>query len=284
MSTVYTAIDLSNSPFPDVVEELDYESILASKIDDLIERDSSFSAMVESDTAYKILEVAAYDEMLLRQEINTKFKSMTLAYATGNNLLNLSAFYGIERKDDESDDDLRTRTQLALEGFSCAGPAGAYLSYGLSVDGVKDISVTSPSPGDVLVTVLSNEGDGTAGDTLVSSVNDVLNSDDVRPLTDNVTVQGAKIVNYTIEATLYLYSGPDADVVISASTESAQNYADTNHLLGRGINLSGIYSALHQDGLTSKVVLNSPSADISLETNETAYCTGITLTNGGIDE
>ena len=97
MSTVYTAIDLSNLPLPDVVEELDYESILASKINDLIERDSTFSAMVESDTAYKILEVAAYDEMLLRQEINTKFKSMTLAYATGDNLLNLSAFYGIER-------------------------------------------------------------------------------------------------------------------------------------------------------------------------------------------
>ena len=56
----------------------------------------------------------------------------------------------------ESDTALRYRIQLSLEGYSTAGPVGAYVFHGLSADGrVKDISADSPSPGQVLITVLS---------------------------------------------------------------------------------------------------------------------------------
>ncbi|WP_163834692.1 baseplate J/gp47 family protein [Spartinivicinus ruber] len=64
----FTAIDLSQLPAPDVIEPIDYEMVLASMLDDLQKRDSSFTALVESDPAMKILEVCAYREMLIRQQ------------------------------------------------------------------------------------------------------------------------------------------------------------------------------------------------------------------------
>jgi phage-related baseplate assembly protein len=53
--------------------------------------------------------------------------------------------------------------QQAFEGLSVAGPVGAYEYHGRSADGrVADVSVESPSPACVTITVLSREGDGTA--------------------------------------------------------------------------------------------------------------------------
>lgn len=67
MAGGFTAVDLSQLPAPSVVETLDFETILQAMLDDLLARDPDFSALVESDPAYKILEVAAYRELLLRQ-------------------------------------------------------------------------------------------------------------------------------------------------------------------------------------------------------------------------
>ena len=52
---------------------------------------------------------------------------------------------------------------MSFEGFSTAGPDGAYLFHSLSAHGqVLDASVYSPTPGYVVVSVLSRDGDGTA--------------------------------------------------------------------------------------------------------------------------
>ena len=179
--TNYTPIDLSTVPAPNVVEALSYETILAAMLTDLQTRDTAFTALVESDPAYKILEVAAYRELLIRQRVNDGARAVMLAYATGSDLENLSALFGVTRKilDEgdatalppipptfETDAALRYRTQLALEGLSTAGPIGAYQFHALSVDGVKDAGIQGPpntDPGEVLVTILSATGSGTAG-------------------------------------------------------------------------------------------------------------------------
>ncbi|MCP3967439.1 MAG: hypothetical protein GY750_14680 [Lentisphaerae bacterium] len=68
--TTFNAIDLSLLPAPDVIETLDYELILAGMIADLQAKAPEFSALVESDPAFKILEAAAYREVILRQRVN----------------------------------------------------------------------------------------------------------------------------------------------------------------------------------------------------------------------
>lgn len=297
----FTAIELDKLAAPDVVETIDYETILAELIADLIARDASLASVLtlESEPLVKLLQVCAYREAVLRQRINESCKAVMLAYATGRDLDNLGALFGVVRllvaaaQPDaippvaamyETDSNYRRRIQLSLEGYSTAGPEGAYIYHALSADAdVLDASAISPTPGDVVVSVLSNTGDGTASAPLLAAVDTALNADDVRPLTDAVTVQSAAIINYSINATLYFYNGPDSAVVLQTATSAVNQYIAAQRGIGRDITLSGIYAALHQPGV-QRVVLVSPAADISISNTQAAHCSGITLNNGGTDE
>ena len=294
----FTPIDLSQVPAPSIVEPLDYESILAAMVADLVARDPAFTAMVESDPAYKILEVAAYREWQLRPRVDDAGRQGLLAYPIGSTPDPPAALFGVQRLTIdpgdpnaippvaptlESDTDLRRRVQLSLEGLSTAGPVGAYIFHALTVPTIADASVESPDPGEVVVTVLAREGDGTPTVGDLADVTAALNAEDVRPLTDQVTVQAATILPYTIEATIYTYDGPDPATVIAAAQTAAEAYATNNRRLGRDITLSGIYAALHQSGV-QRVELTAPVANIVVASDEAANCTDIDLTNGGIAE
>lgn len=111
-----------------------------------------------------------------------------LACAAGNDLDVIGANYNTTRltitpADDstipptpavmESDTDYRLRIQQAFEGLSVAGSVGAYQYHGRSADGrVADISVTSPSPACVTISVLSRENNGVASEDLLLEIND----------------------------------------------------------------------------------------------------------------
>lgn len=295
MST-YTPIDLSALPAPDVVEALDFESILAAMLADLRTRDATFDALVESDPAFKILEVAAYRELLIRQRVNDAARSVMLAYSGGADLENLGALFGVTRKTIvaanpaavppvaavmESDTDLRYRIQLSLEGLSTAGPVGAYQFHALSVEGIKDAAVAGPpdtDPGVVRVTLLGNEGDGVVGAPLIAEVEAVLNNEDVRPLTDQVEVQSATITEYEVAATLYVQQGPDPLLVRDAALASVEAFVARQHRVGVDIRLSALYAALHVAGV-DRVVLSSPGivADLIIDGEHAPFCTDITL-------
>ena len=289
-----TPIDLSTLPAPAVVEVLSFETILAQMVADLQSRDPAFTALVESDPAFKILEVAAYRETLLRARVNDAAKSVMLAYAGGADLEQIGALFGVTRKTlvaanpnavppvaavMESDTDLRFRVQIALEGISTAGPVGAYVFHALKLASVKDVAVESPTPGAVLVTILSIANNGVPTTTELNAVRAELNADDVRPLTDNVTVQAATVVTYAITATIYVNDGPDASVVLANCQTAAQAYATARFKIGADVNLSGIYAALHQPGV-EKVVLASPSANLDITSTQAGRCTAITLALG----
>ena len=293
------AIDLSQLPVPNVVDAIDYEAILAELLAELQERYPAFNVPAESDPIYKVLEVAAYREMLVRQRVNEAARAVMLAYAAKEDLDNLGALFNVQRLQIspgdptaiplippvyETDADFRRRILLSLQGLSTAGPEGAYIYHALSATGeVLDASATSPSPGEVVVTVLARQGDGTASSQLLTTVDNAVSAEDVRPLTDFVIVQSAEILAYAIAATLYFYPGPDSQVVLAEAREMAQRYANEQHRLGKDITLSGLYAALHRPGV-QRVELASPTATITVNRQQAAYCTNITLTDGGIDE
>jgi phage-related baseplate assembly protein len=299
MAGAFTAVDLAKLPFPDAVEVLDFEVILAEMLADYQSRDPEFTAIVESDPAYKVLEVAAFRELLLRQRVNEAIKAVCLAYANDTDLDQIAARYNVERllidagnpdaippvaPTYESNDSLRRRVQLSFEGFSTAGPEGAYIFHALGSDArVLDADARSPVPGQVIVAVLSNIGSGAAPTDLLDAVNATLSDEDVRPLTDQVLVESAAIVNYAIAAQLTLYPGPDSDVVLSAAIAAATAYAEANHRLGRDVTLSGLYAALHQEGVQN-VLLTSPVSSIAIARNQASFCTGITITSVGVNE
>ena len=299
-------IDLSQLPPPVVVEPLDFETLFA-------QRKAAFIAMypedeqeeiartleLESEPITMLLEENCYRELLLRQRVNEAARAVMLAYSTDSDLDNLAVNFNVERltiqeEDDsvtppieavmESDPDLRTRTQQAFEGLSVAGPTAAYEFWGRSADGrVADISAVSPTPACVTISVLSREGDGTASDDLLSVVAAALNDEEVRTGADRVTVQSAEIVPYQIDATLYIYPGPEAEPVRQASEQQLQAYIAAQNRLGRDIRLSAIYAALHVEGV-QRVELAQPVADIVLSDYQASHCTEYTITVGGYDE
>jgi phage-related baseplate assembly protein len=295
----FTAIDLSLLPPPSVVEKLSFETIFSQLLVDLQTRDPSFTALVESDPAFKILEVFAYRELLLRQRINDASRAVMLAYAIGSDLDQIGALFGVVRfiitpaDPDanppiplmlESDTEFRRRIQLSLEGFSTAGPEGAYVYWGLSADpDVRDISATSPTPGNVLVSVLSRSNGGVATPALLTKVAAVLNSDMIRPLTDLVTVQAITIVNFVVQATIYTYNGPDSSVVLASSQKALNEYLESVMTIGKDVTLSGLYAALHQPGV-QRVALAQPTANVVISSSQASFCTAKNITFVGSDD
>lgn len=293
-------IDLSLLTAPTVIESLNYEAILAERKQYLIslyplEEQESITATLalESEPIVKLLQESAYRELLLRNRVNTAAAAVMLAFAGGADLDQIGANYGCARlvitaADDtavppieavyESDDDYRYRIQMSLDSYTTAGSKENYIYHGLSADGdVKDIEPVSPSPGVVTIYVLSRTGDGSASEELIEKVGAALNEESIRPLTDQVTVQSAAILNYTIDAELVLLPGPDQSVVQAAAVSALTEYTEAQKKLGYDITLDGIYKALRQTGV-QKVNLTTPQNHISIGSGQAGHCASMNVT------
>lgn len=68
--STFTAVDLSRLPAPTIVETLDFDTIYGQMLAALQALVPAFDATVESDPVIKLLQVAAYRELLLRARVN----------------------------------------------------------------------------------------------------------------------------------------------------------------------------------------------------------------------
>lgn len=296
-------IDLSQLPQPTIIEELDFEEILievkavmvaAYPVD---QQTAVIAALaLESEPLNIIAQAIAYREMLLRQRINEGAAASMLSHATGDDLDNIAANLDTERlviteetatadAVMESDKALRLRAQAAFEGMSVAGPSAAYEYFARSASGkVADAKASSPAPAEVVVAVLSTEGDGTASPELLAAVAEAVNDEDVRPIGDRVTVRSAEIVDYEIDVTLYLYPGPESEPIINAADASLQKLLKQNDKkISRDVARSAISAAVHVQGV-QRVEVNSPPADIKISDIQAARNIGYHIENGGTDE
>jgi phage-related baseplate assembly protein len=252
---------------------------------------------VDSDPAVKVLQIATYDEILLRQDFNERMQKRLVAYATGSTLDHLGAAIGVARlvvtPEDtatgaaavyEGDDSFRARIVLGPEGFSVAGPELAYVKHAKDASGlVLDASATTPAPGEVLVSVLSAEGDGTASDALLDKVRAIVTHKSIRPVGDHVTVASAIQRRFELVARLWTFAGPDPALVLTAANAKLARYLADSRKLGRDITLSGLYAAMTVEGV-QRVEMTSPAAPIVCDLTEAALCTAIAVTHAGYDE
>lgn len=292
----YSTINLAGLPAPQVIADVSVEGELNDLLADFQTRYPAYSAVLESDPIQKLCEAFAYRLAVEKQARNDAFKAVMLAYAEGADLDQIGANFDVERLTItpadpnvipptaavmEKDDDFRARIQLSFESYSTAGSTGSYAYHAKSSSAqVADVQVDSPTPGCVTVYVLSTEGDGTASVDLIETVSAAIAPDDVRPLTDNVTVQPAEILPFEIEAVLTLYPGPDQGVVIQAAAEAMQKYADQVHKIGYTVATSGVYAALQQTGV-EKVELTGWGGDISSAVSQAPFCTKINIVPAG---
>lgn len=296
-------IDLSQLPQPTIIEELDFEEILIEVKAAMVatypvdQQTAVIAALaLESEPLNIIAQAIAYREMLLRQRINEGAAASMLSHATGDDLDNIAANLDTERlviteatdTTDavmESDEALRLRAQAAFEGMSVAGPSAAYEYFARSASGkVADAKASSPAPAEVVVAVLSTEGDGTASPELLAAVAEAVNDEDVRPIGDRVTVRSAEIVDYEIDVTLYLYPGPESEPIINAADASLQKLLKQNDKkISRDVARSAISAAVHVQGV-QRAEVNSPPADIKISDIQAARNIGYHIENGGTDE
>ena len=182
----------------------------------------------------------------------------------------------------ESDEAYRERVLLAPERFSVAGSVGAYQYWARAVSpAICDVHVanavdTSGNPigGTVAVTVLTKTGAPTA--ELISQVQRELSGETKRPLCDTVLVYAPKVVDYTVDADLVLFTGANAaETKAAAEAAWAAFEAERRQKLGSDIVPLAISGCLKVAGVYN-VILQSPSHTI-IKPNQWARCVALNL-------
>ncbi|WP_353285691.1 baseplate J/gp47 family protein [Wolbachia endosymbiont (group A) of Gastracanthus pulcherrimus] len=251
-----------------IIEPLNFEEILSRMREELVKRDASFTALVESDPAMKILEVSAWRELLLRQRINEAVKGNLLKFAVGEDLDNLAEFYGVERQKEEEDENFRKRIKAKIKGWSTGGSKEYYRYHALSADRrVKDALVESPIPGKVQISILSTQlsTTGIALEELLEIVRKQVTRDDIMVLTDTVTVIDCNITEIDIHSRMSI------SPVISEEEIKKQfiKKFEASRRLGWSVTRSWIIANLFVDGVEN-VELIEPKEDVVVLGNECA--------------
>ena len=282
--TTFTSMvpELAGLPRPQVLQTLSFEAVFEALLRDFQVRYPQYSALLASDPAIKLIEVAAYRELLLRARINEAARANLLAFAVGDDLVHLGAFYGVGRLAGEEDESLRRRIRARIMGFANAGGAAHYRYWALSSSpDVADVAVDSPGPGRVRISVLPTGHSDTVSEALLETVRATVLRDDVRVLTDTVEVVPVSLVPVTVTAQIWLY--PDTPMAVFESLTARLNQAMTKEaVLGWDLTRSWLIGQLQQPGV-HKVKLISPDADIRIHSTQAVRLTDIWLTFAGRD-
>lgn len=171
-----------------------------------------------------------------------------------NTAVNLDATSG--GTDDEEDDAFRDRIPLALEAYSCAGPALAYKYWALSAhNSIIDVSVISPTAG--VVNIYPLTANGAPSSRVKALIAAAVNGEKRRPLTDQVNVLSPQAVHFSINANLTLYGNTDRASILAKINKLLAEYQSNIRLkMGRDIVPSQLSALIHVEGVYSVELLS----------------------------
>lgn len=188
---------------------------------------------------------------------------------------------GAEEEDDAS---YYERMRESMESFSTAGPMNGYIYFTKSVSAaVADVVATSPTPGVVDVRVLLQDGQQ-ATEAVLKEIEEALNADDVRPLTDTVTVSIPETVPFDVDVTFYIAqpNAASATVIEAAARQAVKDYISwQTSKIGRDINPSYLTAKLMEAG-AKRVEVRKPEYT-AVEEIKVAVLGEETVLNGGIE-
>lgn len=277
---------LAGLPLPGVIQEIDYEARLALFVEKLVALFADVGITydvggLEADPAKILLEAATYADVLLRQRINEAVRANLLAFAYGSDLDHLAAFYEVVRLFQESDERLRERVILAIQGRSTGGTEPRYKYVAMTSDvRVADAAVyivgRDPT---IQVAIFSTEPNGIASAGLLTAVDAALQDPAVRMVNDRIVVAGAvkQVVNVVANVWLLPSAAPSVATGLEAIVRSEWDKVDT---LGFDLARSWLTAKLMQPGV-QRVEIVSPAADISVPFNEAASLGTVTINNMG---
>jgi len=243
--------NLAQLPAPNVVEALDYETILGAHRADLLARYPAAAEVIalESEPLAKLLQAHAYRELLYRQRVNDAARAYLLAYATGADLDHKGAFYGLPRLPGEADERYRVRIQLRIRSLAGNGTREHYELVAMTASpNVRDAIAMQPWPGSVRVQLWLH--DTTTADATQAAVLAALNADGARPLGVPVSVSLAR--PRAIHITAALTREPGAPTTLVAQLQAALPLALAAYArLGRAVPRSWVTTRLHVEGIAA---------------------------------
>lgn len=193
--------------------------------------------------------------------------------------------------DRATDDEYYELMRSSMDAYSCAGARGGYIYWAKQVSTeIADVAVNSPAPGVVKIYVLM-QGGQLAGTEMKNKVLAACNADEVRPLTDQVSVADAEIVSYNVNVTYYLHAnGQKSAAEIAAAVQDAvAKYTQWQCAkLGRDITPDELQAYLYQTGV-KRIQLTAPTYTALRDGRgstvpQVARVGTITITNGGYED
>jgi phage-related baseplate assembly protein len=299
-----SSLDLSALDPSSLFTPLTFEGIRAARVADLKARLTAAGwaydvDALESDPAIYLQETGAYRELLTSQTIRDAQLSVTLAFARGPFLDQLGINQQTARATVtpavldangnvvtpavmESDTRYRARIQLAPEAYSATGTAGGYIYYAMGASPlVADCGVAVLNRGtpDVMVelTIMSSDNDGVPTPDVVAAVRNAVLADNVKLLTDTISIRAAQPVAYSVAGTLNILPGPDPALIQANALAALNAMAAKYRRLAGGVPLSAIVAALSVAGVDS-VAVQSPAASIATQRFQFGAFAGANLT------
>lgn len=263
-------------------------------------------------------ECSTYFETLVRDRVNQACRAVTLAFAVGGNLDAIASRYpgGMPRMTttntpgltaNESDDAFRTRIWLSPNTLSPNGTYESYTFYGFTAatnagSPLRDCQITAqPGDPDIFMTVMADGSPITALQTngvynglfsaapspapsssLIQSIFQYITADGEgrKATTDVLHVNPPKIkyINYAIR--VILYPGWDQDSTMQALYPALAALLESQRYIGFSHTLAAIDAALKVSGVFN-VLIDSPTADVIVDTQTTVVVQSVTLSYGG---
>lgn len=193
--------------------------------------------------------------------------------------------------DQATDEEFYALMRASQDAYSCAGAREAYVYFAKQVSTeIADVKANSPSAGTVKIYVLMK--DGTFADTEIkNAVLTACTKEEVRPLTDNVSVADPQTVSYDITFTYYIpsnstSSAAEISAAVNATVEEFVSWQCEK--LGRDINPSKLVEMLMKTGI-KRVNLTAPAFTVLRDGSDdtvpqVASVDDITVTNGGYED
>ena len=225
---------------------------------ELTNETGEYFAKLKEDVVIKAGEISAVGVMELQKEISyldikTEIQVTPLPYVQ---VKQLEAFKN--GSNPESDEEFKERIRASFAYKSTAGSALTYKSYALKADErIEQVKILSPSAGVVDVVYYSPYAD----EIMQKRIEEMLNADDVRPLTDKVVVKKANEVLFNVEGEIVIKEGVDS---ASVYTNTIENLKTLKFRIGEDVSIAKIIHYLMVDGVVDVNIAN-PTQNIEID-------------------
>ena len=291
-SKPYSDYEFSLSTALEIDTNIDANLVLTDEL-------SQYEAILLNDVIIKAGELSAIGSVELQDEISsldikTEIITNSLPYVL--KAKSLGPF--INGDDIEKDEKLLYRILLSFADKSTAGSEESYTSYALKADArIEEIKVLRAmlniqdyvplligADESSIVNVLNNMYaalgmievyyySSSSDDLMQSRIEEQLNAQKTRPLSDTVLVKPASIVNFLITAELKILPNQERVQIQSNAEESLSRGLIELRKIGENITLSEINKFLKVDGV-KEVIISEPGQNILIANNQIGVNSG----------